>query len=123
MADTEASATHNKAAIKFIGLRTEAGCDVWVSDSHGIQRLRPRLDLRRHSPAGFEWGYGGSGPAQLALAMLAMWSRNDGFALKHYQDFKFHVIGRLPHDTWELTGEDIKNAIAAIHARRATSHV
>jgi hypothetical protein len=33
--------------------------------------LPPRLDLFNHSPAGFDWGYGGSGPAQLALAMLA----------------------------------------------------
>jgi len=30
--------------------------------------LNPRLDLYNHSPTGFEWGYGGSGPAQLALA-------------------------------------------------------
>jgi len=28
----------------------------------------PRSDLRNHSPNGFEWGYSGSGPAQLALA-------------------------------------------------------
>ena len=33
--------------------------------------LNPRLDLWNHSPTGFEWGYGGSGPAQLALAILA----------------------------------------------------
>jgi hypothetical protein len=33
--------------------------------------LTPRLDLWNHSPTGFEWGYGGSGPAQLALALLA----------------------------------------------------
>jgi hypothetical protein len=33
--------------------------------------LNLRLDLRNHSPSGFEWGYGGSGPAQLALALLA----------------------------------------------------
>ena len=26
-----------------------------------------------------------SGPAQLALALLADWSGDDGFALKHYQ--------------------------------------
>jgi hypothetical protein len=25
----------------------------------------------RNSPTGFGWGYGGSGPAQLALALLA----------------------------------------------------
>ena len=33
-------------------------------------RVEPSLVLRRHSPTGFEWGYGGSGPAQLALAIL-----------------------------------------------------
>ena len=32
------------------------------------RRLNPRLDLWNHSPTGFEWGYSGSGPAQLALA-------------------------------------------------------
>ena len=31
--------------------------------------LNPRLDLYNHSPTGFEWGYCGSGPAQLALAI------------------------------------------------------
>jgi hypothetical protein len=42
---------------------------------HGSTRTRPlelRLDLFNHSPTGFEWGYGGSGPAQLALAILAL---------------------------------------------------
>lgn len=33
--------------------------------------LDPRNDLWDHSPSGFSWGYGGSGPAQLALAILA----------------------------------------------------
>ena len=39
--------------------------------------LSPRNDLFNHSPSGFEWGYPGSGPAQLALALLA-----DHFALR-----------------------------------------
>src|SRR5439155_2970286 len=39
--------------------------------------LNPRLDLRKHSVTGFEWGYGGSGPAQLALALLADHLAND----------------------------------------------
>src|SRR5215469_11969326 len=30
-----------------------------------------RLELVNHSPSGFDWGPGGSGPAQLALALLA----------------------------------------------------
>ena len=51
----------------YPGCRTESGCTVIVSDANGSCELRPRFDLRNHSPAGFEWGYGGSGPAQLAL--------------------------------------------------------
>ena len=37
--------------------------------------LHKRLDLANHSPTGFSWGYGGSGPAQLALAILAHYLR------------------------------------------------
>lgn len=51
-----------------------------------------RLDLRNHSPSGFNWGYGGSGPAQLALAILVNFTGNEAFALAHYQDFKWHFL-------------------------------
>ena len=38
-----------------------------------VRELTPALShgIRNHSSSGFEWGYGGSGPAQLALAILA----------------------------------------------------
>ena len=39
--------------------------------------LNPRLDLHKHSITGFEWGYCGSGPTQLALALLADHLAND----------------------------------------------
>ncbi len=45
---------------------------------------------------GFAWGYLGSGPAQLALAILADYLRDDNTALAHYQAFKEKVIGKLP---------------------------
>jgi len=48
-----------------------------------------------HSPVGFAWGYGGSGPAQLALAILLKFTNKD-VALKLYQKFKWHVISYLP---------------------------
>lgn len=50
------------------------------------------LKVRDHSPDGFNWGYGGSGPAQLALAiMLELTDKADG-----YQDFKWNTIAKLP---------------------------
>lgn len=55
----------------YIGERLEHGCEVYVLEDGKRRPLSLRLDLRNHSPEGFEWGYGGSGPAQLALAILA----------------------------------------------------
>ena len=45
---------------------------VTVCDGQKSEPLPLRLDLFNHSPTGFSWGYGGSGPAQLALARLPM---------------------------------------------------
>lgn len=52
--------------------------------------------LRNHSPDGFNWGYGGSGPAQLALAILLFVGIPDEDALRLYQNFKWDFIARLP---------------------------
>lgn len=76
-----------------------------------LGRLPPRLDLRNHSPTGFSWGYYGSGPAQLALALLAdIW--DDGTAQRFYQTLKNDLIGTLPMgEPWELTEEQIKQVV------------
>jgi hypothetical protein len=91
----------------YVGARTEAGCTVEVLDIGRNYALLPRNDLRNHSPAGFEWGYGGSGPAQLALALLAD-AVSDHFALDHYQQFKRARIGRLKGDEWSITAQTIQ---------------
>jgi hypothetical protein len=48
---------------------SEKGAHVLIVTDKGSAALPVRLDVTNHSPDGFEWGYGGSGPAQLALAM------------------------------------------------------
>lgn len=78
------------------------------------RRLNPRLDLWNHSPTGFEWGYCGSGPAQLALAILADHFGNDEQALNFYQRFKWAVVAELPGRGWTLASGDIDQAIEAI---------
>ncbi|MDD5164915.1 MAG: DUF6166 domain-containing protein [Candidatus Pacebacteria bacterium] len=75
------------------------------------RRLNPRLDLWNHSPTGFEWGYGGSGPAQLALAILADHCRNDEQAVSFHQRFKWAVIAALPHRSWEITTGEIERVL------------
>lgn len=63
----------------------------------------------KHSPSGFNWGYGGSGPADLAYAILRDMYGED-FAQRFYQAFKWDVIARLPQgQAWQLTEEDLEN--------------
>lgn len=92
----------------FRGKRAPTGCSVTVTLSNGdVCAVPPRLDLGNHSPTGFEWGYGGSGPAQLALALLAHVLGNERRALGLYQDFKWAVVANLPSSGWELTEDEI----------------
>ena len=65
--------------------------------------INPRWDLRNHSPDGFQWGYSGSGPAQLALAILADHLGDDERAIEFYQQFKRERIATIRENEWELT--------------------
>lgn len=67
---------------------------------------KPSLKVRNHSPDGFEWGYGGSGPAQLALGILLevipVWQ-----AQQLYQRFKAEIIAGLNQDGWLLNEKEV----------------
>lgn len=69
---------------------------------------QPSLKVRNHSPDGFAWGYGGSGPAQLALAIL-LEETNRRAAEALYQQFKAEVIAALSKDNWSLTSDDVRD--------------
>ena len=56
----------------------------------------PSLQVRNHSPTGFEWGYSGSGPAQTSLAVLLDLGVSREDAARHYQDFKSEFIATQP---------------------------
>ncbi|MFB0523952.1 MAG: DUF6166 domain-containing protein [Phycisphaerae bacterium] len=66
-----------------------------------------------HSPDGFNWGYGGSGPADLALNILYDYFRRIKLkkakqtAIALYQRFKWDVVSGLP-DNFELQGSEIE---------------
>lgn len=67
--------------------------------------------VRNHSPDGFNWGYGGSGPAQLALAILLEFV-DVPIALAFYQDFKWKYIASLTFQAcFEIPIHEVKEFI------------
>jgi len=76
---------------KIVGTRTPETA-VCVVDSDGSATpLDWRLDIADHSPTGLEWGYSGSGPTQLAIAILAeVLSPAVALALRH--EFKAEFV-------------------------------
>jgi hypothetical protein len=77
------------------GLDDDGDYGVVTVDGHVLDPERSRA-LRDHSPDGFAWGYGGSGPAQLALAILLAAGAAPNVAIAHYQDFKDAYVS-----TWD----------------------
>lgn len=92
---------------------------VRVEGGEKTYTLPPRNDIRNHSPTGFEWSYSGSGPAQLALALLIDACGLE-LAQEYYQDFKFRVVIHL-QDHWEMTQEEIEWSIGALMQERRIS--
>lgn len=66
------------------------------------KRLTPQRSqlIINHSPDGFSHSYGGSGPAQLALAIL-LEICPEKIAKENYQDFKWEEIATLPSGNFE----------------------
>ena len=93
----------------YAGTRKGFRCRVTVND----ELLSPRYDLRNHSPDGFEWGYNGSGPSQLALAILAN-EYGDKVATEYYQEFREEVEARIINDNWTLYTPAIDEIMANI---------
>ena len=59
-----------RKTVSWEGRRTEHGTVVERVDELGERSTFPQRVVY-HSPTGFEWGYGGSGPSDLALNILA----------------------------------------------------
>ena len=75
--------------------------------------LSPEQSQRvwNHSPDGFSWGYDGSGPAQLALALLLDRGVDEKWAARHHQDFKRVFVAGWG-ESWALTSSEIDAWVA-----------
>lgn len=77
--------------------------------THDGKPIPLRLEVANHSPDGFMWGYAGSGPAQLALAILLDHTGATTLSNRLYQDFKADVIARLPMDEdFEIQDDEVR---------------
>ena len=73
----------------------------------------PSQKVWNHSPDGFNWGYAGSGPAQLALALLLDVTGDKDLSSRLHQPFKFEVVSTWPMDQpWEYTEEQVRAWLA-----------
>lgn len=96
----------------YRGYRCPGPNVVEVVEADGrVRKLDPRYDLRNHSPDGFEWGYTGSGPSQLALAICADFLQDDAMAQAVYHTFKERVIAGLFNDRFELSEEFLQGCL------------
>jgi len=116
--------------LNFHGQRTRTGCIVTVGKTDGglFSTLPLYLDFVNHSPTGFEWGYYGSGPSQLAYAILHHYfvkgkgltgKRAHEKAVDLYMEFKRNVVGSLPHDTWDMNEKEIDTYLEFVSEQRA----
>ena len=95
----------------YLGMRDPKGEAVVKLNGQPFDPSRSQR-VRNHSPSGFEWGYGGSGPAQLALAIL-LEEVDEESALNLYQDFKWVVIARLDGE-WMMDSNSIQSALESL---------
>lgn len=81
--------------------------------------LAPSLKEVNHSPTGFEWGYGGSGPHQLAFAILLDLGFEAGTCHRLYAEFCRQLIASAPRGNWCITDRFVREWVNQQLARRA----
>lgn len=104
--------------VVYVGYRCRGRAIVETQSDQEELTPERSLELANHSPSGFEWGYGGSGPAQLALALLLDYTDDEDIALAKYMEFKTQIVSQLectePDGCWRLTGREIDVALREI---------
>jgi len=66
--------------------------------------------VRNHSPTGFEWGYGGSGPAQLALALMLDVLGDAGLAQRCYHWIMWATVSTWSN-SWRVTAGELLDLV------------
>lgn len=100
----------------YIGERREGRCLVTVAYPNGRKELLPPCNvIRNHSPDGFDWGYLGSGPAQLALA-LAVHAVGRRIGERIYQRLKERLVNGFDKAGWWIGQAALEGLCIALWA-------
>lgn len=90
------------------------GCLVTIVDEAGDERVLPMPQLSRnesrHSPDGYQWSYSGSGPTELARAILVAVIPGDD-RVRHprcYRRCRDHFLSGLKADEFEFDFKDVQ---------------
>lgn len=91
----------------YNGKRINDGVGHQPTYKDGVE-LSPKASqaVINHSPDGFNWGYSGSGPAQLALALLLDVTGDERLSCLNYQVFKLTFVAGWAEE-WSITSEQI----------------
>jgi Family of unknown function (DUF6166) len=87
----------------------EFGVEVWIDD----KQIDPTFSqtICNHSPDGFEFGYNGSGPSQLSLAILLEMTNDIEWSKQYYMIFRREKIATLKCNHFFLQVIDVVNWI------------
>jgi len=86
------------------------------SAKHPLGTLPATARPGRRYAGAHEWGYGGSGPHQLAYDLLLHASNRPECAERIYRLYAADVVSHLPYDGWTLTRLEIVHWIDAHYA-------
>ena len=81
---------------------------VWSDDL----LLDPCYHVRIHSKTGFNWGYDGSAPRQLSLAILCDLVGSE-LAQEHEGEFCRKIIARIDSPEWKLASDFVLGWLSA----------
>lgn len=94
---------------RYILRRVDGTARCMVIGHDGVAYPLPHLV--HHSPTGFEWGYGGSGPADLARSIVGDLLGTDTPSPQFYQHVKRALIAHVPETGTDIPEQQIRDAL------------
>ena len=105
----------------FRGRKAGVDCVVELADEGYTTQLSLEKSLKvvDHSPTGFQWGHQGSGPAQLAAAILNEITDDPELTREYYQLFKFDHVSHWGNN-FEINEFQVRDWLRSVGAVQAS---